>query len=252
MKKRSLLIIICFICVLLFSTYLLIFYKFYNQKSRISNLEKFRSVDKVPATGWVMVQGTNIDMPILNYYTTDVSDPTYNIGWRLNGSNKQDSRIIVYSHNMKNVSSHPLITDKTHARFEQLMSFIYTSFIKKNKYIQYTTDGQDHLYKIYAVSLMKQDKFDSLEGNLSKEYIQKYSKNRKKDSYFKMDVDINGQDKLLTLVTCTRFFGSTNSYSFVVDAREVRKNEKVKNYAVSETVKYKKIKKILEGNENDE
>ena len=60
-----------------------------------------------------------------------------------------------------------------------------------------------------------------------------------------MGVVLNGQDKLLTLVTCTRFFGSTNSYSFVVDAREVRKNEKVKNYAVSETVKYKKIKKIL-------
>ena len=35
-------------------------------------------------------------------------------------------------------------------------------------------------------------------------------------------------------------------------AYEKRKNEKVKNYAVSETVKYKKIKKILEGTENDE
>ncbi len=250
MKNKVL--IITSVCCLVILSYFSIFYKFYNPGSRVKNLKEFKSVDKEKALGWLTIQGTNIDMPIVNYYTNDVSDPTYNIGWMFNSFSNQKSRMIIYSHNMKNVSSHPLIADKDQARFEQLMSYVYTSFVKKNKYIQYTTGGKNHIYKIYAISFQKQSDFNSNEGNLTKNEREDYIKNRQKQSYFNMDTDVNGNDKLLTLVTCTRFFGSFKNYSFVVDAREVRKNEKIKNYNISETKKYEKIKKILEGNDKNE
>ena len=65
-------------------------------------------------------------------------------------------------------------------------------------------------------------------------------------------LNVDDKDKLLTLVTCTRFYGERVDYSFVVDARLVRKNEMAKNYMVVENKKYKKIKKIMNGADEDE
>lgn len=241
-----------------FIIFLLGFYlynsKFYNPKSKIKELNEFRNVDNNKAIAWINIQGTNIDMPIMyKGDVNDITDPTYNIGWTYNSSKKQTSRIIVYSHNMRNVSPHPLIADKNQARFEQLMSFIYTSFTKKNKYIQYTMNGKDYLYKIYAISLQKNEDLDEKEGNIDNENKESYIEQEKKESMFKFDTDISKKDNILTLITCTRFYGHTSvDYSFVVDAREVRKNEKVKNYNVKENKKYENIKKILEGDGKDE
>lgn len=241
--------IICctlFLLIILFA----LFYKCYNPESRIKKLNEYTNVDNKKAKGWIMVQGTNIDMPIMYYDdVNDITDPTDNIAWTFNNSKKQTNRILIYSHNMKNVSSHPLIANKNHARFEQLMSFIYKSFINKNKYIQYTVDGKDHLYKIYAVSLTRTEELDTNEGNMTEKFLGRYIKDRVKKSYFKMNTDVSNKDNLITLVTCTRFFGSTEDYSFVIDAREVRENERITNYKAEETDNYEKIIKVLEGDD---
>lgn len=251
-KKKYSLIFLVIVVILVICLYFIFFSSFYKIVDRTEQLKKFRSADEEKAIGWVKVQGTNIDIPIVYYYSNDVEDPTYNIGWSFNNYKKQEEKMIIYSHNMKNVSSQPLINDKTHQRFEPLMGFIYKSFISDNKYIQYTINGKNYLYKIYGVSFQKKDKFDNYEGNVSKEYKEDYIKNVRKSSYFDMDVDVSRGDKLLTLVTCTRFFGSDDDYSFVIDAREVRKNERVKNYKVNEKKSYKKIEEILKGDVKNE
>ena len=71
------------------------------------------------------------------------------------------------------------------------------------------------------------------EDVVNKEYMTKkqvlnYAKEAKKNSYYDFDVDIDSNDKLITLTTCTRFFGM-NYVSIVVDGRLVREGEKVKN-----------------------
>ena len=76
---------------------------------------------------------------------------------------------------------------------------------------------------------------------------QKYIKKVKKNSYFDLNVSVDTNDKLLTLVTCTRFFGDNTDYSFVVDARMVRKNELISNYSLKEQKNYDKIKEIMKG-----
>lgn len=250
-KKIKICFLITLVIICLIGVYFL-FPRFYKVNDRTKKLKIFKSVDKKSAIGWIRVQGTNIDMPILYYYDNDVEDPTYNVAWSFENHKKQPEKIVIYSHNVKNASSHPLINDPTHKRFEPLMAFIYKSFIDKNKYIQYTVNNKNHLYKIYGVSFQKKDEFDDYQGDVSKKYKKNYVKKAKNNSYFDMDVDVDDNDKLLTLVTCTRFFGVNGDYSFVIDAREVRKNEKVKNYNVKEKKNYRKIKKILEGDVKNE
>ena len=245
-KQFIVLIVVSILCVALY--FLLVPY--YRVDSRISNIKNFSKKSGITPLGWIKVQGTNIDYPIVYYYDVDdIGDPTYNIAWNFSNQKKLASRTVVLSHNMKNVSSNPIIGDKNHERFEQLMAYIYYDFVKENKYIQYTVDGKDYLYKIYGISFQLENDIEL--GNIKKDKIDDYIKFTKNNSYFDFDVNVNKNDKLITLITCTRFFGDSD-YSFVVDARKVRKNEQIKNYTVKEKKNYKKIKKILKGDDKNE
>ena len=69
---------------------------------------------------------------------------------------------------------------------------------------------------------------------------------------YNIDVDVNKDDKLLSLITCTRFYGG-NAYSFVVDARKVRDNEKNNISKVEINKNYKPIEeRMKEGVKNEE
>ena len=220
---------------------------YYKVEDRVDKLKKFKGVNDENAISWVRVQGTNIDFPIVYYEDTDVSDPTYELGWSFSNDKTLRKKTTIFSHNVLNVSSNPLIGNKNHKRFEQLMAYVYLDFVKENKYIQYTTKDKNYLFKIYGVSFQKEANLDYKNTNPSKKKMKEYIKYTKKNSYFDFSVDVDENDKLLTLVTCTRFFGQTTEYSFVVDARLVRKNELTTNYGVKEKSNYKKIKKIMKG-----
>lgn len=224
---------------------------YYEVEERSKQLKSFKGINSEKAIGWIRMQGTDIDFPIVYYNDTDVTDPTYEIGWSFSDNNTLAKKTTLFSHNILNVSSNPLIRDKNHKRFEQLLSFIYTDFVKENKYIQYTVDGEDYLYKIYAIYFQKEESLDFKDDNPSKASLKKYIKNAQDNSYFKFKTDVNENDKLITLITCTRFFGNTTEYSFVVDARMVRDKELIKNYGVTEKKSYNRIKQIMEGDEDE-
>ena len=76
----------------------------------------------------------------------------------------------------------------------------------------------------------------------TKEYIDKV----KKESIYKFNVDTRDDDNLISLITCTRFFGPDKEAAFVVDARMLRQKEKARNYTVKTTDNYKKIEKYME------
>ena len=79
--------------------------------------------------------------------------------------------------------------------------------------------------------------------------MKKYIKESLNDSYFKYDVDVGEDDKIITLVTCTRFDGKLLN-DFKIDAKLIDKN-KGYNYNVSEKKNYDYVKKILKGDGND-
>ena len=221
----------------------------YKVDDRIDKLNNYDKLSKKPV-GWLIVQGTNIDFPVL--YSDDaleISNPKYELGWTYSTGEELANHIVVMSHNIRNVSNKPIIGDKKHRRFEQLMAYIYYDFVKDNKYIQYTTNNKNYLYKVYGVYLKRTSDVELYD--IDKKDIKKYYQGVKKDSYFDFSVDMNENDKLLTLVTCTRFYGE-EEYSFVVEARRVRKYELPLNYKVKKNKKYDEIEKTLEGVDNDE
>lgn len=227
---------------------------FYKVKERTENITKYNKThEQTKAIAWIRVQGTNIDYPVIySDGTVDISTITDDFTWMLDDANKITNKIFILGHNIRNVSSKPLITDKNHTRFEQLPSFMYLDFAEKNKYIQYTIDGKDYLYKIFSVSIVEDKELSYKSSDLDKNDLKEYINKSLKESYYDFDVDVDENDNIITLATCTRFYGATSKYTYKIDARMVRDKEKVENYKVKENNNYKAIKKIMEGGDENE
>ncbi len=227
------------------------FYEIKERTNKINNYNKTH--EETNAVGWIRVQGTNIDYPVIYASSSvDVSKITEDFTWVLDNVDELTNYTYILGHNIRNVSSNPLITDKSHTRFEQLPSFLYLDFAEKNKYIQYSIDGKDYLFKIFSTSFVKHTDQKTETENMKQEELKEYINKSLKDSYFDFDVDVDENDKIITLATCTRFYGPTTEYMYKIDARLVRDNEKIKNYKVEENDNYKAIKKIMKvGDEDD-
>lgn len=228
--------------------YLNPFYRKESRKDEIVEMQKENADASV--LGWIRVQGTNIDYPIIEKAQPEDDSNSYDYTWMRYHTETIQNRMVIFGHNILNVSSRPLINNPNHTRFEQLLSFVYTDFVKENQYIQLTLGEQDYLYRIYAVYFIK----DTDQGNnLLKEDLIHYVEQAKQNSYFDFGVDVDENDKLLTLVTCTRFFGPSTDYEFKVEGRMLRKLEWVAQSKVVETAPYQEIKQILkEGEKNAE
>ena len=233
--KYTICVIICSILLLIALGFL--FYRwtrpFYKIEPRVDAVKKKDKEVKKDVTGWVRVQGTDIDYPII-YSAGEQVKGDYSFSW----SNQKESfvaeRKVLLGHNILNLSSTPMTTNKKFSGFEELLSFLYPEFIKNNKYIQYTVDGEDYVYKIFAISFVKtNDGYINtyyMDKNEKKKYIQQV----KKESYFDFGVDVDSNDGIITLATCTRFFGPKAGYSFRIDARRVRNGEVMSNYDFKE------------------
>ncbi len=248
-------VIICAVLLLAFLgvvLYKLIFtsYKVTPRTQKITEETKKRSEEVI---GWIKVQGTNIDYPVIyNSEDVDIEREIGDFAWMNTKIDKLTNRPIIYGHNLRNISSHPDITNKGHTRFEQLLSFLYPSFVKNNKYIQFTIDGKDYVYKIFSISIAEIKDINIDMSSLTKKEMKEYIAKSKKDSYFKFNVDVDTNDGIITLVTCTRFFGPNTGYDFKIDARLVRNGEMLSNYGFKEKNNYKTIDKILKGDEANE
>ena len=226
---------------------------YYMKKSRVENVSEYAKANPNFTTlGWIRVQGTNIDYPVIYGNGLDFNELLDDFTWTEDEEKKLTNRVFILGHNIRNVSSNPLITDKNQSRFEQLPSFMYLDFAKENKYIQYTVDGKDYLYKIFSVSIVKNKDLSYKTTDLSKSELKEYIAKSLDDSFYDYDVDVDENDNIITLATCTRFYGATTAYTYKIDARMVRDKEKIRNYSVNENKNYKAIKEIMEGGEKNE
>jgi len=258
--KSKKIVLILLILIGLFILFIANSREYYKIEDRTKNVkkEKEKDVDLITTVGWVRVQGTNIDAPIIYYSpkfdSTKDDEGKNNYAYTNTRGEILFNKVNILGHNILNLSKNPRIKDDNFTRFDSLMAFVYPDFVKKNKYIQYTVDNKNYLYKIYSVRLY--DSYDNVETVVRKTYtekeIGKYIKKVKKDSLYKFRLDVNKKDNLISLITCTRFFGKDHEAAFVVDARMVRKGEPIKNYSVRTTDNYKKIKKIMKGDGSNE
>ena len=83
-------------------------------KDRTTDIKEFKGTSKENAISWIRVQGTNIDLPVVYYYDSDVSDATYDIAWSFVNDKKIADKTTIFSHNILNVSKKPQVTNKNH------------------------------------------------------------------------------------------------------------------------------------------
>lgn len=224
----------------------------YSIKDESANIEDAKKYgDKI--VGWLRVEGTNIDLPLVETNnSTNVLRSDYDFAWTNSFPDEKSNHPSFVSHNIRNVSSNPIVGDDKMSHFEQLMSFIYLDFIKDNQFIEYTNErGETSLYRIYAVALIEDDQSASYSDTFTKKEISNYIEESKEVSMYDINTDVSNEDMLLSLYTCTRFYG-TKEYSFRVDARKLRNNEKTTLSRVKTNKNYDKIESRLEEGEKNE
>ena len=242
MNKKLVLIIFIIVIILGMGIFVT---KNSEKKSGISNgdfvsvMKKFNlaRADNKNIVGWIKINNTNIDYAVNlgSLINNNLSDDTI---WTNDTLSNGKNRKVIFGHNLLNVSSRPLVNDKRLSRFEPLMSYVYQDFTEEHLYIQYVDiDSEESLYKIYAVSFYETND-DLGESYTNKEDINNYIKTVKSNSIYDFGVDVNYKDDLITLSTCTRFFGVKGPTHFKIDARRVRKNEKIEKYSVKKSCNY--------------
>lgn len=261
-KILAILIVILVLCLFIPSLVSLLIGEknIYKIDSRLKEIKKEKKNDKAgyETVAWLRVQGTNIDAPIIIYNNDEGTSAVDYIDkedylWNENPNPKLFNKVSILGHNILNLSAKPEIGMEYFSRFDDLMSFIYTDFVKENKYVQYTIDGKDYMYKIFGVYFEEQFELDLYnETDYTKEQMKAFLKIVEKETLFDFDVEVNENDKVISLVTCTRMFGKDDSREFVVVARQVREDESLINYDVEETNNYKDIKEMLKGDDSDE
>ena len=85
----------------------------------------------------------------------------------------------------------------------------------------------------------------------SKEDMKKYLGLFDKYNFYKYDVDVADDDYIITLNTCTRFYGLNRDVELYVLGRRLRDGEKATSYGVTTTDAYKEIETILKGDESN-
>lgn len=262
LKRYNVLLIIALIVLMLLLGVLMIFQIFgnndyYKVVSREDNIEKSKQNDNGDheTIGWVRVQGTNIDYPVYGILSKEFQYPVVSTSftWSLNMDSDFHNTMIVYGHNIMNLGPYPKTHDESFDRMEELMGFVYPDVAEKNQYIQLSMNGENYLYKIFAAGFMDSYTLDAFPaGEFSDEIRTNYLDMIKESSIYDYDVDLNDEDKILSVVTCTRFLGGNTSNDFMITGRLVRVGEKVNQYEVHRNKNYDKVYDILKGAEGDE
>lgn len=262
--KHKVILIISLMFTVVIGLSIFLVFKFTNKEesfkveSRVENVEKNRKIadSDFEVVGWLRVQGTEIDFPILYTENSETVFPVKleSFVWTNNDSKDFSSQIFIEGHNIFNLSAQPKISSESFHRFEQLMAFTYYDFAKKNEYIQLTWNDKDYVYKIFSVGFINTSEASFFPGYGSnvKEKIKFQENSVKNKSIYDYDVDVDENDKLISLSTCTRFFGLNNGIEFSVTGRLLRDDEKIEHYKVTKNSNYNEIEKKLKGDEDNE
>ena len=219
--------------------------------SEISKMEKKYNNSDYDVIGWIDVAGTNLNMPILRaiHESGDYPVTMEKYAWSLSDKKKYYNFMAIFGHNLMNLGV-PKKSDSSFKRFEELMSFIYEDFAKEHKYFQYTINGKTYVYKIFSVDIdYASTIYEFPKHGASKNEMKSLIKEFKDNSIYKDNVDVNEDDDILVLTTCTRLFAEEGYYDMLVAGKRIESNEKATDYSFTKTEKYKKIEKILKGDD---
>lgn len=118
-------------------------------------------------------------------------------------SGELSQNTVIYGHNWGNCF---VPFKKTGSEFESLMALTYEDVVSENQYIYLTTNSGTHTFRIFAVSFTKNLSFYINCNNVD---VASIAATAKSMSLYDFGVDVGSTDKIITLSTCTRYFGKS-------------------------------------------
>lgn len=204
--------------------------------------------------GWLNVPGTSIDMPV--YQTTN---NTYYLKHdNYDDYNKYGAPFLDSSCGVKTLSRNSTIYGHNFDNklfFDEIHNYQDLEYYKKYPVIEYNTLYSDYKWKVIAAFHTNGSSegdngylFYYIASYMSDDHFMEFYDELMQRSYIHTGVDIQPQDKILTLSTCTYFFdrnGSLENARFVLVARLVREGESeevdTSKAAANENVRYPQL-----------
>lgn len=193
-------------------------FKYYgNMQLNQVNIKELRTANS-KIVGWLVVDGTNINYPILQtgdndyYLNNNINDVNDSSGWPFmdyrNNSGMSDDNTIFYGHNLLNNTS-----------FGSISKIFTTNWFNNSSHkIIYLTDNALYTYEIFSVYYINPENY-YLQINLSENSYSKFIEKLKFRSTIDFGVNVDINDKIITLSTCT----NDNTGRKVVHAKLISK-----------------------------
>lgn len=188
--------------------------------------------------GWIQIDNSNIDYPVL-WHKSDDRSTQYYLSHNYQGDYDAYGSIFLDYRCTKGTDSKNTVIHGHHmndgSMFADLLKYGGTSgnldYYKKSPTIEFDTPDGDGTYKIISVFKtntlsMHGEFFNYMIGNFQNDKdFMNYVYNVRMRSLFNCPVDVNEDDELITLSTCSYEF---DQFRTVVVARKVRKGESAK------------------------
>lgn len=167
--------------------------------------------------GWIKIENMPIEYPVVkaednDYYLSHSFDKSSNgAGWVFmdyrNKADETDRNLVIYGHNRKDGSMFGDLSDVfTEEWYEN----------KDNMYITYITENEYCTYQIFSAYRIEAEDYYITTGFDSDDEFDTFVKRLKSRSFKDFDVEVSGEDKILTLSTC-----SNANYRVAVHAKKI-------------------------------
>lgn len=208
-----------------------------------ANIASYKQINS-DVKAWLKVPGTNINYPVLqsasgydahyyldkNIYRQTSRDGVIYAGSTAKfgtGSDGLSKNTVMFGHNWTNYSAAPRIGNASDVMFAQLTAYHYLNFAKAYPYMWFSTESAEMTWVVFA-AFYTDVSFNYIDPNPTDTAFASVISGAKARSRHNFDVEVSTSDKIITLSTCTRAYGSSDKQRFVVMARLLRSGETLK------------------------
>ena len=189
-----------------------------NKEENKIDFKGLKSINK-NTVAYLIVNGTKVEIPVVKYSNNDYYlnhnfKGEYNIsGWVFadykNKFDGNDKNIVIYGHNTKDGSM-----------FGTLKKVLNKDWYNKdeNLNIKLITENEESTYKIFSIYMIKPEDY-YITTNFNEGQFLKFLKKIKSRSIHNFKIDLEENDKILTLSTCS----SDGTKRVVVHAKKIEK-----------------------------
>ncbi len=214
-------------------------------------MEEFKATAKKnpDAKAWLNIPDTKINFPVMQkpgdqnaadyYYLKYNVDKALDIRGSITASHKANlesfdkmvRNTVIYGHNLTETTKPELLNE----HFGDLLKLKDLEFAKKHKYVTLTIGDKTQTYVIFS-AMDTEVEFYYIDASPEDKAYEDMLAQAKDRSYLDFDVDVNKNDKILTLSTCTgeyrygpelAVYNRSEECRFVIMARPLRDGEKL-------------------------